>query len=353
MTISATARQKSIRIILSLSLLGIAIGISYMFFDILMLLVISLLIAMILDPLVKVFERNGFSRIISVFFVFLLSAIIIFIGLYFLIPKIIAQMNAIADALSKENVDTLVLQIEEALQETIPFIQPAEVVSKLTEMASDLIFSSINNISNIVSSIVSIVSISVIVPFMTFFILKDNQFLQKSLVDIMPNKYFEMTYQVIHKIRLQLGRFVRGWLLDAMIVGVLSAVGLSILGIKNSITIGFIAGVGHLIPYFGPVVGGLPAVIISIIQFGDFSMFPSIIIMFTIVYTIDNGFIQPNVFSKSTDMHPLMIIVLILAGSELMGLLGMLLAVPVATVVKTATREIYIGYKKYKIIRIT
>jgi predicted PurR-regulated permease PerM len=73
--------------------------------------------------------------------------------------------------------------------------------------------------------------------------------------------------------------------------------------------------------------------------------------MFLIIYTIDNGFIQPNVFSKSTDFHPVTIIVLIIAGSKLLGVFGMLLAIPTATVVKTAAKEIYNGYKNYKIIK--
>ena len=81
-------------------------------------------------------------------------------------------------------------------------------------------------------------------------------------------------------------------------------------------------------------------------------MLPSIVLMFLGVYTIDNGLIQPNVFSKSTDMHPLIIILLILVGSQTAGVLGMLLAVPIATVIRTAAKEIYLGYKNYKIIKI-
>jgi predicted PurR-regulated permease PerM len=74
--------------------------------------------------------------------------------------------------------------------------------------------------------------------------------------------------------------------------------------------------------------------------------------MFAVIYSFDNGFIQPNIIAKSTDMHPLIIIILILIGSETLGVLGMLLAVPVATVIKTAVKEIYFGYKNYKIIRL-
>lgn len=325
---------------------------SYLFFDIILMLSISLLLAMIFNPLVKFLENQNMNRLTSVLIVFAVSGTFIFFALSILIPKVVAQMNTISEALSRENVSILLNQIEAAVRTYIPFVDSTDVAGKISNFLSSLIFDSINNLSNIVSSIVSIIAILVIVPFMTFFILKDNQAIIKGLVNIMPNRYFEVSYSVIWKIREQLGRFVRGWILDAFLVGVMSAVGLSFLGIQNSITIGFIAGVGHLIPYFGPIIGGIPAIIISLIQFGDLSMLPSITILFIIIYTLDNGYIQPNVFSKSTDMHPLVIIILILAGSQLLGVFGMLLAVPVATVIKTAAREIYSGFKNYKIIRL-
>ena len=234
---------------------------------------------------------------------------------------------------------------------SIPFLDAKAIADKLSNFFSSLVFSTINNFTNILSSIVSVIAISVIVPFMTFFILKDNKWLIRSIINIMPNKYFEMSYSVINKISIQLGRYVRGWILDAFLVGLLSGVGLTILGIKNSVTIGIVAGIGHLIPYFGPIVGGVPAILISIIQFGDLSMLPSIIFMFLLIYAFDNGFIQPNVFSKSTDFHPLIIIILIIAGEQLLGIFGMLIAVPTATVIRTAAKEIYSGFKNYKIIK--
>jgi predicted PurR-regulated permease PerM len=325
---------------------------SYLFFDIIIMLSVSLLLAMIFNPLVKILENQNINRLTSVVIVFAISGIFVFFALSILIPKVVAQMNTISVALSKDNVSKLLVQIEDAAKNYIPFLDSADIAGKISTFLSSLILDSINNLSNIVSSIVSIIAIAVIVPFMTFFFLKDNQSIIKGIVNIMPNKYFEVSYSVIWKIREQLGRFVRGWILDAFLVGLMSAVGLSILGIQNSITIGFVAGVGHLIPYFGPIIGGIPAIIISLIQFGDLSMLPSITIMFIIIYTLDNGYIQPNVFSKSTDIHPLVIIILILAGSQILGVFGMLLAVPVATVIKTAAREIYFGYKNYKIIRL-
>jgi len=102
----------------------------------------------------------------------------------------------------------------------------------------------------------------------------------------------------------------------------------------------------------GPIIGGIPALLISVVQFGDMSAFPLIFVLLMLIYTVDNGFVQPYVFSKSVDMHPLIIILLIISGNELFGLLGMLLAVPTVSVLRTAIIEFYFAYKNYKITRL-
>ena len=168
---------------------------------------------------------------------------------------------------------------------------------------------------------------------------------------MMPNKYFEMAYWIIKKVSLTLGLFVRAWIFDATFVGTLIGFGFFLIGVPNALPLGVIAGLGHLIPYFGPIIGGVPAIIISIMS-GDTSQIPLIIIIVLGVYAIDNGFVQPIVFGKSVDIHPILIILLIIAGSQLFGLIGMLLAVPVATVIKTMAKEIYYAFKNYRIARV-
>lgn len=332
-------------------LIAVIVFLSYLFFDIIVMLAISLLIAILFSPVVAFLERRGFSRLMSVLTVFFGSTALMVLGLATIIPKIVAQMNTLAGSLSKDKVVLLVSQLQELIGKSVPFLDGVDLPTQIGNFISNTFYTSINNISQIVSSIVSIIAISVIVPFMTFFLLKDDTKIIKGLLSVLPNKYFEMSYYILKQIILQLTRFVRGWILDAVFVGVLSIVGLSILGIDNSVSIGLIAGIGHLIPYFGPVIGGLPAIILSVVQFGNFSMFPSIALLFVTIYSIDNGFVQPNILSKATDIHPLFIIILILVGSQLLGVTGMLLAVPTATIVKTAAKEIYLGYKNYKIIK--
>lgn len=340
------------KILLLILILSAIVFLAFIFSDILAILIVSLLIAMIFNPVVDLIEKQGFNRLVSVLFVFLLCGALILIVVSFLVPKIFSQMNSLAQIITPTNLSLLFSKTEQTIKSLLPFLKTQNIIGRLSIEFQNLLFGWINNISNIIYSIFSVIAILVIVPFVTFFLLKDNKRIIKGIINVMPNKYFEVSYWVIKKISIQLGRFVRGWILDATIVGTMAGVGLAILGIDNSASIGFVAGVGHLIPYFGPIIGGIPAIIISAIQLGNLSMLPKIVLMFLLVYVIDNGYIQPKVFSKSTDMHPLIIILLILIGGKLLGVFGMLLAVPTATVIKTAAKEIYYGYKNYKIIRI-
>lgn len=348
--------EKQLRKFRTISLITLSFCIfaylSYVFAGLLAMLAISILISMIFNPIVNFIEKKGISRGISVLSVFLSIGFLIFSIFSYLLPKISAQFNNLSVKLTQENFLIFIHKIDASIKVVFPFLNNINIVEKISGAVQNTILGWVNNFTNIAYSIVSVIAALIIVPFITYFLLKDNKRIITGIINIMPNKYFEVSYSVISKIAFQLGRFVRGWIFDAFMVGLMSWIGLLILGIDNAASIGFIAGIGHLIPYFGPILGGIPAIIISVIQFGNFSMLPKILIMFCCIYLIDNGIIQPNVFSKSTDIHPLMIIFLILIGSQTMGIIGMLLAVPAATVIKTAAREIYLGYKNYKIIRV-
>ncbi len=343
------------RILKIIAVIAVLIGLvylAYVFADIIILLVISILLSFIFDPVVNFFQNKGLSRTLSIVLILAVTVVILFFTFSFLFPKISMQIERLASTITQENIKAFLLTIDSALVKYVPFIKHGQLSAKLETFFSSLFIDSLGSITDFLSSMVSVVAVLVIVPFMTFFLLRDNKEIKKGILTSIPNKYFEPAYWLVMKISIQLGRFVRGWIFDAFLVGFLSAVGLGLLGIENAIPIGIIAGIGHLIPYFGPIIGGIPAIIISIIQFGDFSMLPKIVILFIIIYTIDNGFIQPNVFAKSVDMHPLVIILLIAMGSQIFGVWGMLLAVPAATVLRTAIKELYFAYKNYGIIKL-
>jgi len=272
--------------------------------------------------------------------------------LSFIIPKLIFQMNELIEAIRQYSLHEELVKIENDIYKMLPFFAQGELTNKIEEFISKQMLNSFNLLTPVISSIVSLTAVLVIIPFISFFLLKDSNKIMHYLINIMPNRYFEITYWITKRVSLQLGRYVRAWIFDASFVGITMGFGLYFMGIQYSLPLGVIAGVGHLIPYFGPVVGGVPAVIISIIQYGDLSQVPYIALLLLIIYTLDNGFVQPYIFSKSLDIHPILIILLIVAGGQLFGLLGMLFIIPATTVIKTGVKEIYFAFKNYQIARL-
>ncbi|MDF1611809.1 AI-2E family transporter [Stygiobacter electus] len=314
----------------------------------LIILISSVLISFIFKPVVDFFEKKKIPRSVSVLIIFFICSLLLFVSLYLLIPQLIVQTNHLLENLTEEKIKLILTSLEESIISKFPFLNKVDLTNQFAKFLSDFFINISNNLSKLVTNLFSFFAVLFIIPFLTFFLLKDSKLIVEEIINLSPSKYSELTKYVVSKTTHQLSRYVRGWILDAFIVGSLIAIGLTILGINNSISIGFIAGLGHLIPYFGPVIGGLPALIISLFQYGDFSMLPALIILFAVVYTFDNGIIQPKIFSKSTDLHPVVIIFLILIGNELLGLLGMLIAIPATTVIKTIIKEVKIGLQLYK-----
>jgi putative permease len=345
-------KNRILRFILLIAGAALLLSLSYILLNVIVLFAISVLLAFIFQPFVIIIEKQGFNRVSSVFIVFFVVGMALYLGLSVIIPKFLFQLNHLIETLHVYSLHDQLMAIERAIYNFIPFFPPGSLATRIESVITSQIIHLVDQISDVLTSIVSVIAILFIVPFITFFLLKDNRVIIQGLISIMPNRYFEMSYWIIKKINIQLGRFVRGWLFDASFVGIMCGLGFYTIGVPYALPLGVIAGFGHLVPYLGPVIGGIPAIIISIIQYGDTSHVPFIVLLMAIIYTLDNGFVQPYIFSKNVDMHPIIIILLIIAGSQLFGLIGMLLAIPVSSVIRTAVKEIYFAFKNYKVARL-
>jgi predicted PurR-regulated permease PerM len=345
-----TKRTK--RIVLIVIAIPILLYTFYLLSNIFVLVALALLLGLIFAPFVRMLEGKGFSRTLSTLIVFLSFGFLVYLGLSFVIPKLFYQMDQLIIELKDFSLNKELNSIETKILGVLPLFHKGELTLKVENIILTSFNDAINHLSAYVRGIVSVAAFLFIVPFISFFLLKDSSAIQKGLIHIVPNKYFEMSYWILKRITLQLGKFVRGWIFDATFVGIFIGFGFYFIGLPNALPLGVIAGLGHLIPYFGPIIGGIPAIVLSIMQTGDLSQVPLIVLIVSLTYTLDNGFVQPYVFSKSVDMHPIIIILLIITGGELLGLLGMLLAVPTATVIKTAAKEVYFAYKNYSIVKI-
>lgn len=315
----------------------------------------SIIIAYLLNPLIgKITVKFGLSRIMAVLLIYIIFFSLIGLGLYIAIPLLIKEVGTIQANLPtymkylQESIDVTFTQIHNKFPQ-LP-IKDIDVMGFLTKRADSYALQIFKNIPLFISTVVSLLMIMILVPFVTFFLLKDGPLLKRKLYELIPNQYYELYRNLAYRMDKQLGNYIRGQALDALLCGILSSIGLWIIGVKYFFIIGMFAGLANLIPYFGPVMGMIPAMFVSIMDKGFDPQFILIIfITFTIVQLIDNLVINPVVVGSSVELHPLVVMIAIMLGGQMGGLLAMLLAVPFVSVMKIVIIELNteIKYRRY------
>ncbi|MBN1409105.1 MAG: AI-2E family transporter, partial [Calditrichaceae bacterium] len=278
----------------------------YTLSSIITIIIISVLIAYILDPVASYFESRNFSRTQSTVIIFILFAII-GAGLFsYFIPAVIDEMSTIQEKINSGDALKTFQGIEGFLIKNLPFISidDLNLQGRITTAISQLT----NSFFMILGSVVSLVTTVIIIPFAVFFLLKDGPAMMKHLFSLIPNRYFEMSLNMMYKIDQQLGGYLRGQFFDALIVGILAILALWILDVKYFFLIGIFAGLSNMIPYVGPMVGGSAAVLVVLMTGGSGITMLLVVVAFLIIQLADNVIIQPLVVARSVDLHPLLII---------------------------------------------
>lgn len=320
----------------------------YTLSNIVTILIISVLLAYILDPIASHLESKGLTRTLATILIFVLFFFFLFIIGWKIIPSLFSDLINIQKNLNPNTTQDLFIKLEHFFQENLSFINLNEL--NIQNEINEILANFTKQLIAVAADVVSIISTVVIIPFVTFFLLKDGRDMKKLLISYIPNRYFEMSLNVLHKMDIQLGGYLRGQFIEAFVVGTLAILALWILGVKYFILIGIFAGLANLIPYVGPVAGAVPAMVVAITNGADSSMIIYIVVAFVIIQLIDNIIMQPLVLSKSVNLHPLIIVLAILIGGKFFGILGMFLAVPSAGILKVTSSEIYNGIKKFNIV---
>ncbi len=310
---------------------------------------IALFLSYILKPWVNKLENAGMNRGAAVGLVFLILSGLLFMGLKMLLPGLSQEFKTLAQAVQAEDTQSVIDKLQATLSQRIPILKnpdiAREVSIKLHNFSATLLRKSFNLIFAIISSFTYIIT----VPFMMFFILKDGRRIKKFIIQIVPNRYFEMSLNLFYKANSQLGNYIRGQLLVSSIIATLSIIALYSLNIPYFFIIGVIAGLANMIPYFGPIVGALPGVVVAMVETGSMESVVGVIVAFALIQLLDNVLFSPVIVSKSVQVHPLLVILVILVGGNLGGILGMLVAVPIYAVAQVFVKEIIWSFRHYRL----
>jgi predicted PurR-regulated permease PerM len=335
-----------IKVVVIVGLIILGFWIASFFPDLVLTLIISTLSAFILKPLVRFLEfRFGLKRWFAIAVVFLLVGGMAVFILIEAIPLLISHVRFMYVQLQNFPFEAKLTLAAKEMSAHIPFVDPSTVGDKVHTFMQQLIDSLGETTGTVASYLVNLL----IIPFITYFILSEGDVGIKKFVERIPNKYFEMSLNIMDKLQRELVSYLRGLILECSIVGGLSVIGFMIIGVPYAILIGVLTGIANLVPYLGFIAGASIALIASLTQTGDFRMLVPIVILTAVVRLIDDLILQPLCFGKSLDMHPVAVVLTLIIGHQLMGVAGMIISIPIATILRVSAKETYWGLKNYTI----
>lgn len=241
--------------------------------------------------------------------------------------------------------------LQKHIDASFPILNGADVAEYVNAKLQNIATNFLPEISELASQLLSGLTFVIIVPLVLFFFLGEGRAIKRTVIEMVPNQYFEMVLNLLYRIDIQLGGYIRGMVLSVLIISILSITGLYFVGLEYFLVIGTVAGIANVIPYLGPLIGIIAGIVAAAIQYSALSasIVVPVIVVFLIVQLFDNIFVAPVVVARSVNLHPLIVIFVVLVGSQLFGALGMLLAVPVTAVLKVSVQTIIEGLRSYSV----
>ncbi|PLX81457.1 MAG: AI-2E family transporter [Desulfuromonas sp.] len=304
-------------------------------------ILLSLVAAFLLEPVVSLLERNGLGRSKSIFLVFFLAASTLYLGVQLMNPHWQEMWKSLQSDLPRyigKGVQ-LLKDVQANIHDHLPFVSEYDLPGKGKAFANRLIA---DLFAATTGSALKIGGLVLMVPLFTFFFLRDGQKIIRFSVGLSPNRHYEMVHDLVHLISRQLSHFVRGRILEAIIVGLVVWAGLAQTDIRYAPLLGLFAGITNLVPYLGPLVGMVPGLVIALVDLGMGGQFWWIVVVYLLIaqVIVDNFILIPVLISHFSNLHPLWVVLAIVMGGKLYGVVGMIIGVPVASIIKISLIEI-------------
>ena len=312
----------------------------------------SVIIAYILNPFMKFLERKNIKRLYAIILIYVIIALSIFILAIGIFPSTFKQFKHLLFSLPDmvRNFVDYSESIRQNLFTNVPFINQmiTSVNGQLVKIANTMLASSGTWITGMVAGISNFIGIIIqliLIPVITFYLLLEKDKILNAISKSVPDKYENFFVKVWKEIDQSLSMFVRGRIIMAIFVGVATMIYLMAFRIEFSFVIGVITCVADIIPYIGPFLGFIPAVLIALFK-GPLTAF-WVAALFCFVQWLENNIIGPKILGDSTGMHPLIVLILLIIGGGMFGVLGMIFSVPVAAVIKIIYDNTKPYVKKY------
>lgn len=301
----------------------------------------STLIYYILRPIVSLVHGWGVPRYLSIVIVYFFIALLIFCFSFFLGGGLIEEVSHISN-IPPEKIESLKLNTANLFEKLKGYL-PESQIPTLESMS----FSYLQKINtflyqlllNMITTITSITIALVLTPFVLFYFLRDDNLLSRSIIRFVPLEYKEEVEKIINDIDDTLSSFIVAQMTIALVVGFFLFCGYIAIGLPQALALALFAMVFYIIPILGTFIAIIPALIVALSI--SFMMAFKVILVMLLAHFIEANFLTPRLMSKHLNIHPLTIILLLLAAGSLYGLLGLLLVTPTYAIIKVIVWNLY------------
>lgn len=326
--------------------------------------VLALVIAYILNPLVNLLARWRIPRTLAIVLLVLPFLGLLVLGAVFGVPALAGQVESLIDRAPEafERVSAWLAAVRSRLARVdVPFVREDVVLQPLSTLDAERVveflrtrqaeiagqvWGAVLGVGRGVGTALTIFGYVVLTPVLAFYLLRDYDRLAARLIDLVPRPQRESWLGFAREYDQLVSRYLRGQLLAALAVGVLTVLGLWIARFPYAGLVGAVAGVFNLVPFLGLVVSLVPAVVIALLSGNILASFVKVAIVYSLVQLLDSVVIGPRIVGESVGLHPVWVMLALAVGGFFLGFVGLLLAVPVAALLKLLLRHALDRYRR-------
>lgn len=304
-----------------------AISFLYIVRDILAILFIALLFASALSPWIAVMERARIPRRMGILLIYISITAIISLVFILMVPPIVAQYNQFVAAFPQYSES--VIQFVRGI--TLVDINIIEYVKRFFQGIESGFLQVAGTVFTKIFDVITGIFALVLVFVVTFYMVAEEGAMKRAIRAVTPPKYHESIDELIARIQHKIGLWLRGQLILSIIIFLASFIGLSILQVEYALILAIFAGLTEFVPILGPIIGGIPAVFVAFNQAPMLALF--VLLLYFLIQRLENDFLVPTIMKKTVGVNPLVSIIALLVGGKLAGIVGVLLAIPVVTII--------------------
>jgi len=328
----------------------IVAGLLYLLQPVLTPFVVGIGIAYLADPFADRIEARGFSRTVATIIVFVVLTLILGAIILVLVPLLIKQIQTLVQMLP--NIEgwynaTLLPWLQSSLGIDVKSMNLDLVTEGLSaewKQTGGVISRVVQYATRSSMTLISTLGSMAMIPVVAFYMLRDFDLLTSRIKALLPINVQPRVSAWALESNDVLAAFMRGQLLVMFSLGVIYALGLSLVGLNYALLIGILAGLASIVPYLGFVVGIAAATTIAFFQFDGYMPLALVLAVFAIGQMIESFVLTPLLVGDRIGLHPVAVIFAILAGGQLFGFMGILLALPIAAVIMVLLRNLHTGY---------